>query len=238
MSSSMELSLLGALLDAERSRGLTAVQAVREACLLRFRPILMNTMAALLGAGPVADAFFVALRFPNLFRSLFAEGAFSAAFVPIFVGTLADNLRLPRPEASDAELVEALTAVDAADWARALPEGLATPVGSGGHPLTEAQGQQLALARLVLADPHTLVLDEATSSLDVETEREVQAAMEELMVGRTTIVIAHRLSTVRPAHRIHVMEAGQVIESGTHEELVELGGLYAALWRVQTGERS
>jgi ABC-type multidrug transport system fused ATPase/permease subunit len=149
----------------------------------------------------------------------------------VFVGTLADNLRLPRPEASDDELREALSAVDALEWATALPDGLDTVVGSGGHALTEAQAQQLALARLVLADPHTLVLDEATSLLDPRAARHLERSLAAVVDGRTVVAIAHRLHTAHDADRVAVVEGGVVSELGSHDELIARDGSYAALWR-------
>jgi ATP-binding cassette subfamily B protein len=110
-------------------------------------------------------------------------------------------------------------------------------VGERGMKLSGGQRQRLALARAILKDPPILVLDEATSAIDNETEAAIQRSLDRLVQGRTSILIAHRLSTVRQAHCIHVMEAGRIAESGTHDELVAHGGLYAALWRLQTGER-
>ncbi|MGG5260231.1 ABC transporter ATP-binding protein [Phycicoccus avicenniae] len=149
----------------------------------------------------------------------------------VFVGTLAENLRLPRPEASDQDLLTALDAVDALDWAERLPEGLATRVGSGGHELTEAQAQQLALARLVLADPHTLVLDEATSLLDPRAARHLERSLGAVLTGRTVVAIAHRLHTAHDADRVAVVDGGRVAELGSHDELLAADGSYAALWR-------
>jgi ABC-type multidrug transport system fused ATPase/permease subunit len=149
----------------------------------------------------------------------------------VFVGSLADNLRLPRPQASDDELREALSAVDALEWATALPDGLDTVVGSGGHALTEAQAQQLALARLVLADPHTLVLDEATSLLDPRAARHLERSLAAVVDGRTVVAIAHRLHTAHDADRVAVVEGGVVSELGSHDELIARDGSYAALWR-------
>jgi len=149
----------------------------------------------------------------------------------VFVGTLADNLRLARPEASDAALREALEAVDAWDWASGLPLGLATAVGSGGHRLTEPQSQQLALARLVLADPHTLVLDEATSLLDPRAARHLERSLAAVVTGRTVVAIAHRLHTAHDADRVCVVDGGLVTEIGPHHDLIEADGAYAALWR-------
>jgi ABC-type multidrug transport system fused ATPase/permease subunit len=149
----------------------------------------------------------------------------------VFVGTVGENLRLPRPDATDAELEEALAAVDALDWARALPQGLDTVVGSGGQTLTEAQAQQLALARLVLADPHTLVLDEATSLLDPRAARHLERSLAAVVDGRTVVAIAHRLHTAHDADRVAVVEDGVVSELGSHEELLARNGSYAALWR-------
>ncbi len=156
----------------------------------------------------------------------------------VFVGTVADNLRLARPGAGTEELTSALHAVDALPWALALPAGLDTVVGSGGHVLSEAQSQQLALARLVLADPHTLVLDEATSLLDPRAARHLERSLAAVVRGRTVVAIAHRLHTAHDADRVAVVEDGLVTELGTHEELLGAGGSYAALWRSWRDEGS
>ena len=156
----------------------------------------------------------------------------------VFVGTLADNLQLARPGSSVETLLEALDAVDARPWALALPEGLDTRVGSGGHALTEAQSQQLALARLVLADPHTLVLDEATSLLDPRAARHLERSLAAVVEGRTVVAIAHRLHTAHDADRVAVVDGGVVTEIGTHDELIAADGAYAALWRSWRDEPS
>jgi ABC-type multidrug transport system fused ATPase/permease subunit len=148
----------------------------------------------------------------------------------VFVGTLAENLRLAHPSATDAELAAALAAVDALEWARALPDGLETVVGAGGEPLTPPQTQQLALARLVLADPHTLVLDEATSLLDPRAARHLERSLGAVLEGRTVVAIAHRLHTAHDADRVAVVEDGLLREMGTHDELLDDDGAYAALW--------
>ncbi|MEV0598255.1 ABC transporter ATP-binding protein [Streptomyces sp. NPDC050315] len=149
----------------------------------------------------------------------------------VFVGSLRDNLLLARTGADDAELWAALGAVDADGWARGLAEGLDTEVGSGGHALTPAQAQQIALARLVLADPHTLVLDEATSLLDPRAARHLERSLGKVLDGRTVVAIAHRLHTAHDADVIAVVEDGRITELGSHDALVSADGPYAALWR-------
>ncbi|MFE3515152.1 ABC transporter ATP-binding protein [Streptomyces sp. NPDC059166] len=153
----------------------------------------------------------------------------------VFVGSLRDNLLLARTDAGDAELWASLAAVDADDWARALDDGLDTEVGSGGLALTPAQAQQVALARLVLADPHTLVLDEATSLLDPRAARHLERSLARVLDGRTVVAIAHRLHTAHDADVIAVVEGGRISELGSHDELVTAGGAYAALWRSWHG---
>jgi len=170
------------------------------------------------------------------FRSLRGAFGFVAQDVFLFQGTVRENLAYGRPDATDEEIVAAARLAEADTFIRALPQGYDTIVGERGQKLSGGQRQRLTIARAIVRDPAVLLLDEATSAVDNETEAVIQRSLDHVSTDRTTIVIAHRLSTVRHADRIHVLEAGQVIESGTHDELVAQGGLYAALWRVQTGE--
>jgi ATP-binding cassette subfamily B protein len=151
----------------------------------------------------------------------------------IFAASARDNLRYGRWEAGDAEIWAAAEAANAASFLRTLPQGLDTFMGEGGARLSGGQRQRLAIARAILRDAPILLLDEATSALDAESERLVQDALERLMQDRTTIVIAHRLATVRAADRIIVMDEGRIVESGTHDQLAAAGGLYARLARLQ-----
>ena len=151
----------------------------------------------------------------------------------LFSGTVRENLLSARPEATGGELRAALRAARAEEFVMALPRQWDTPLGERGARLSGGQRQRLALARAVLMHARLLVLDEATSNLDPEGEREVQAALESMLPGRTALVIAHRLQTIARADRIHVLVAGRVVEEGTHEELLLRGGWYAEAWTLQ-----
>ncbi|MFE6819945.1 ABC transporter ATP-binding protein [Streptomyces sp. NPDC057677] len=157
--------------------------------------------------------------------------------VHVFAGTLADDLRLARPEADDEQLRAALARVDALEWAEALPEGLATVVGEGGHRLTVTQAQHLALARLVLADPPIAILDEATADAGSAGARVLEDAAARALEGRTGLLVAHRLPQAAAADRVVVLDQGRVVETGTHEELVAAGGRYAVLWAAWSASR-
>jgi ATP-binding cassette subfamily B protein len=153
---------------------------------------------------------------------------------PVIFSTSAwENIRFGRPEASDAEIIAAAHAAHAAGFLTALPEGYQTFLGEKGVRLSGGQRQRIAIARAILRDPAVLLLDEATSALDAESEQAVQMAMAALSRGRTTIVIAHRLATVRSADRIVVLEAGRIVASGTHDALMREPGTYARLARLQ-----
>jgi ATP-binding cassette, subfamily C, bacterial len=155
----------------------------------------------------------------------------------VFAGPLAADLRLARPGATDADLRAALATAEALDWVRALPDGLDTVVGDGGHRLGGAQAQQLALARLVLADPRVAVLDEATAEAGSSGAGVLERAVERAVAGRTALVVAHRLTQAASADRVVVLEDGRVVESGTHDDLRAADGRYAALWRAWSGIR-
>ncbi len=152
-------------------------------------------------------------------------------------GTIADNIAYGLEQVSDADIAAAARAAEAMEFIEKLPLGFATRIGERGQKLSGGQRQRLALARAILKNPPILILDEATSAVDNETEAAIQRSLDVVSKNRTTIVIAHRLSTVRQADCIHVMEAGRIVESGSHEQLLANNGSYAALWRLQTGER-
>ena len=153
----------------------------------------------------------------------------------LFHGTVRENIAYGRPSATEAELLAAAAVAEADEFIDQLPKGYDTIVGERGQKLSGGQRQRVSIARAVLKDPPILVLDEATSAVDNETEAAIQRSFDRISEGRTTIMIAHRLSTIRNADRIFVLEGGSICEQGSHDELIAAGGLYAALWRVQTG---
>jgi ATP-binding cassette subfamily B protein len=151
----------------------------------------------------------------------------------VFGASIAENIRFGRPQASDDEMAQAADLALASEFIRRLPQGFETPVGERGVTLSGGQRQRIAIARAILRNAPLLLLDEATSSLDAESETLVKTALEHLMQERTTLVIAHRLATVQSCDRILVMEAGRIVEEGTHERLAGGGGLYARLAKLQ-----
>ena len=161
----------------------------------------------------------------------------SVALVPqdpvIFAASARENIRFGRPDATDAEIDAAAEAAAAHGFISALPDGYDSYLGERGVMLSGGQKQRIAIARAILRDAPVLLLDEATSALDAESERAVQAAVDRLSADRTTLIVAHRLATVKKADRIVVLEAGRIVDMGTHDELVTKGGLYARLARLQ-----
>jgi ABC-type multidrug transport system fused ATPase/permease subunit len=157
--------------------------------------------------------------------------------IVLFGGTIRENIAYGRPGASDEEVRDAAIRAHAWEFIEQFPQQFDTVVGERGVRLSGGQRQRIAIARAILRDPVILILDEATSSLDSASERLVQAGLEELMRGRTSVVVAHRLSTIRGAHRIAVLQQGTVAEYGTHDELMKSDGLYAGMYRLQMSGR-
>jgi len=155
--------------------------------------------------------------------------------VLLFPGTVRDNIRYGRMDASDEEITWAARAAEADGFIADLPQGLDTEVGERGQKLSGGQRQRLSLARVLLRDPRILLLDEATSAVDNETEAAIQRSLRKIRGNRTTLIVAHRLSTIVDADLILLLDGGRIIERGTHQQLLAHNGIYAALWRVQTG---
>jgi subfamily B ATP-binding cassette protein MsbA len=151
----------------------------------------------------------------------------------LFEGTIRENIMFPRPDATEEELQNAVNAAYVNEFTDRFDKGLDTLIGERGVKLSGGQRQRLAIARAILANPKIIILDEATSNLDTESEALIQKSLNTLVQDRTTIVIAHRLSTIRKAHQILVIESGRIVERGTHDELINLGGRYYDLYTYQ-----
>jgi subfamily B ATP-binding cassette protein MsbA len=175
-------------------------------------------------------------EFPR--RALRRQIAYVGQDVFLFRGTIRENIAFGKLGASDEEIFGAAKAAFAHDFIMSFPDGYDTPVGEGGAKLSTGQRQRIAVARALIRDARIILLDEATSSLDIRTEHEVQMAIDRLREGPTCIAIAHRLNTVTQAACIHVLEHGQIVESGTHDELIAKGGIYAGMYRLQSRERA
>ena len=158
--------------------------------------------------------------------------------ITLFPTTILENIRYGNPNAPDEAVYESAKLAEVTEFVEALPEAWATLVGEGGHRLSGGQRQRLAIARAVLKDAPLLILDEATSAVDNETEAALQRSINKITQGRTAVIIAHRLSTVRNADRILVLENGGIREDGSHDELVKIGGTYSRMWAVQTGQNN
>jgi ATP-binding cassette subfamily B protein len=158
--------------------------------------------------------------------------------ITLFPTTIMENIRYGNMKADDAAVMEAARVAEAFEFIEGLPESWNTLVGEGGHRLSGGQRQRLAIARAVLKDAPLLILDEATSAVDNETEAALQRSISTIAQNRTTVIIAHRLSTIRNADRILVFEKGAVVEDGTHENLISHDGIYARMWAVQTGKNA
>jgi subfamily B ATP-binding cassette protein MsbA len=154
----------------------------------------------------------------------------------MFNGTIKDNIRLGKLDASDDEIIEALKVANAYEFVKDLPSGIETNIGDSGNKLSGGQKQRLSIARAVLKNPPIMILDEATSALDTESEKFVQVALENMMQNRTSVVIAHRLSTIQKADVIVVMQKGEIVEKGNHDELIAKDGMYARLVSMQSFE--
>ena len=154
----------------------------------------------------------------------------------LFPGTVRENIAYGKPNSTEDEILNAARIAEASVFISELPEGMDTNIGEDGHKLSGGQRQRLAIARAVLKDAPILILDEATSNVDNETEAALQRSIEKISADRTTLIIAHRLSTIRNADRVIVLDSGSISEEGNHDELIMNNGIYSRLWAVQTGE--